>query len=280
MGKRIGELLPIQMARGTQMQLNKIYNENCLETMSKMQDEFVDLVVTSPPYDNLRDYKGYSFEFEKIAQELYRVVKKGGVVVWVVNDSTVNGSESTTSFKQAIYFNQLGFNLHDTMIYGKKNPLPLNHNRYEQTFEYMFIFSKGKPNNFNPIMDKTTYSGDIIKSSGRDKDGSLRKSHSYGKKINDEKIKNNIWYYDTGFNKGTTDKIAFKHPATFPDKLAYDHIVSWSNENDIVYDPFMGSGTTAKMAYYSKRKYIGSEISKEYCEIAEKRLLDTVEGLV
>lgn len=254
------------------MKLNKIYNESCLDTMSRMDDNFIDLTVTSPPYDNLRDYKGYTFPFEKIANELYRVTKNGGVVVWVVNDSTVNGSESGTSFRQALYFKDLGFNLHDTMIYAKNNYVPLTHNRYEQQFEYMFIFSKGKPNTFNPIKEKTNHPGN--KSTGRYQHGTdgIRREANSKRRTPLKKVKPNIFFYSVGNAKGTMDKIAFNHPATFPEKLAKDQIYTWSNKGDIIYDSFTGSATTLKMAHLMKRKWIGSEISQEYVELAYKRL--------
>ena len=248
--------------------VNKIHNENCLDTMVKMPDNFIDLTVTSPPYDGLRTYNGYSFDFESIAKELYRITKDGGVIVWNVNDSTKSGSESLTSFKQSIYFvEKCGFNLHDTMIYKKKRIVQLTHNRYEQGFEYMFIFSKGKPKTFNPIMVDCIYAG--TETWGKP---SFHKTNSSGlvqvdkKKINDKKQKENVWEF-----LNAKDKV-FKHPAPFPEQLANDHIISWSNEGDFVYDPFMGSGTTAKMAILNNRKYIGSEISEEYCKIIEERI--------
>lgn len=250
------------------MEINKIYNEDCLDTMRRMPDNFIDLTVTSPPYDNLRKYNGYVFDFENIAKELFRVTKKGGVVVWVVGDATIKGSETGTSFKQALFFKECGFNLHDTMIYAKNNPIPLTHNRYEQQFEYMFILSKGKPKTFNPIKSP-------CKTAGRKNNHKTEKhyedSHSMRKReenitVKDEKYLYNIWFLNTG----TGDKV--KHNAPFPEKLANDHIISWSNEGDIVYDPFMGSGTTAKIAVKNKRNYIGSEISAEYCEIIKERL--------
>lgn len=256
------------------LELNRIYNEDCLVTMGKMPDNFIDLTVTSPPYDGLRKYNGYSFPFEEIARELYRVTKNGGVVVWVVNDSTKDGSESLTSFKQAIFFKQeCGFSIHDTMIYSSDKP-PLTHNRYEQKFEYMFILSKGKPKTFNPIMEPSKYAGQKRCATMRQDADELGDRSAKGK-VKDTKIKGNIWEYVTGSNKSTNDKIAFKHPAIFPEKLAKDHIVSWSNEGDLVYDPFTGSGTTPKMAMLSKRDYIGSEISAEYCLIAQKRIQTT-----
>ena len=244
---------------------------DCLEGLKLLNDSCIDLTVTSPPYDNLRTYKGYSFDFENIAKELYRVTKDGGVVVWVVADKTKNGSETGTSFKQALFFKDIGFNLHDTMIYMSDKP-PLTHNRYEQKFEYMFVFSKGKPKTFNPIMEECKYAGSDKKArTFRHTGDELQETHIKNK-VNKEKIKGNVWYFSTGYNKSTKDIIAFKHPAIFPEQLANDHIISWSNENDIVFDPFMGSGTTAKMAELNNRKWIGCELSEEYCWIIKERL--------
>jgi DNA modification methylase len=251
------------------MEINKIYNENCLETTARMEDEFIDLTVTSPPYDNLRQYNGYSFDFENVAKELFRVTKKGGIVVWVVGDATINGSESGTSFKQALYFKEVGFNLHDTMIYAKKNFIPLTHNRYEQAFEYMFVLSKNKPKTFNPIKEKTISGGQKynLKRKGycaTIKEGAQRRRDEMVI-TNETKIKPNIFYYTLGAERTS-------HPAPFCEDLAADHIKSWSNEGEIVYDPFCGSATTPKMAHLLNRNWIGSEISKEYCLLAEKRL--------
>ena len=249
------------------MEINKIYNENCLETMARMPDGFVDLTVTSPPYDNLRTYNGYSFDFEAVAKELYRVTKQGGVVVWIVGDATLKGSETGTSFKQALYFKEIGFNLHDTMIYHKINA-PLTHPRYEQVFEYMFVFSKGKVITFNGIKDKKNIrAGSVFGGTKRDRAGILipLSGNKKGKRVSEYGLRGNIWYIANRNNRSG-------HPAVFPEVLANDHIISWSNEGDLVYDPFMGSGTTAKMAIINKRNWVGSEISKEYCEIAEKRI--------
>jgi DNA modification methylase len=249
------------------MEVNKIYTENCLDTMARMPDSFVDLVVTSPPYDNLRKYKGYSFEFEKIAIELFRVVKTGGVVVWVVGDATLNGSESGTSFKQALFFMRCGFNLHDTMIYQKVNYVPLTHNRYEQSFEYMFIFSKSKPKTFNPIMIDCKLKGKMRSktSTFRHTGENTSKLHSIKEMYGDKKIKSNVFSYITNASiKG--------HPAIFPEQLAMDHITTWSNENDLVYDCFGGSGTVGKICKIKNRNYILSEISEDYSQIAEKRI--------
>lgn len=252
------------------VELNTIYNEDCLETMKRMPDGFVDLTVTSPPYDNLRTYNGYSFNFEAIAKELYRVTKDGGVVVWVVGDATVNGSETGTSFKQALYFKGCGFNLHDTMIWRKPNPTPLvKCKRYWQAFEYMFVFSKCSPKTCNYIMEE-------CKNAGKKASTYKQISKETGLNIDknritkDIKIKMNVWDYNLGYRE------TCGHPATFPEQLAQDHIISWSNEGDTVYDCFMGSGTTAKACQDLNRNYIGSEISKEYCDIAEERLKQSV----
>lgn len=258
------------------LEVNKIYNEDCTETMGKMPAGFIDLTVTSPPYDNLRKYNGFVFDFTTIANQLYRITKKGGIVVWVIGDQTVNGSESGTSFKQALYFKEIGFNLHDTMIY-KDSGLTMNHNRYEQEFEYMFVFSKGKPKTFNPIKVKCIWHGRDSDRTGQrtgthDEKNKKLRSNKERTNILSEKIKSNVWEYGNGFGKSTSDAIAFLHPAIFPEKLAADHIKSWSNQGDLIYDPFAGSGTTLKMAHMLNRKWIGSEISEKYFKISERRL--------
>jgi DNA modification methylase len=250
-----------------EIKINTIYCENCLDTMKRMKDGFCDMVLTSPPYDNLRNYNGYDFDFESIAKELFRVTKKGGVVVWVVGDATINGSETGTSFKQALYFMQCGFRLHDTMIYQTGKP-PMTHNRYEQEFEYMFVLSKGNPNTFNAIrsIKNNLETTNRNKKWRREKDG----THDTGRiSSNPTKIIGNVWYIESGV---FDDKIAYEHPAVFPEALVEKHIYTWSNESDLIYDPFMGSGTTAKMAHLLKRNWIGSEISAEYVKIAEKRI--------
>jgi DNA modification methylase len=249
----------------------EIYNESNIDTMNRMPNNCIDLTVTSPPYGDLRNYNGYSFDFENIANELFRITKQGGVLIWVVNDKTDKGSESLTSFKQALYFKEIGFNVHDTMIYAKSNYIPLTHNRYEQQFEYMFVFSKGKPKTFNPLMKENKQVGQIKGGTFRqskDEKGARHKDIGVAK----ESIKPNIWFYNVGMANSTKDKIAFNHSAIFPEQLAQDHILSWSNEGDVIYDPFGGSGTTCKMAYLSKRKSIMSEISTEYCELSKERL--------
>jgi len=262
------------------MELNKIYNMDCIEWMKLIPDGSIDLTVTSPPYDNLRTYNGYSWDFEWVAKEFYRITKQGGVVVWVVWDATVKWSETGTSFKQALYFKECGFNLHDTMIYDKWNtPFP-DKNRYYQCFEYMFVLSKWKPKSINLIADKKnkTWNSSIKSTTLRQKDWSL-KITSWEKLYWDKKIKEfwvrfNIWNISPWFWKSHTDKLWYEHPATFPEKLAEDHILSWSNEWDIILDPFMWSWTTAKMCIINNRNFIWFETSQEYVEISKKRIQD------
>ena len=252
------------------MEINKIYNMDCLDGMKLLDDNSIDLVVTSPPYDGLRTYNGFSFDFEGIAKELYRVIKQGGVVVWIVGDQTINGSESGISFKQALYFKEIGFNLHDTMIYEKECIFP-DTNRYLNVFEYMFILSKNAPKTVNFISDRRNKNiGTKTGCSYRQSNGELL--YKTPKDIQEFGRRKNIWYISTGFQKSSKDKIAYEHPAIFPEQLVSDHIISWSNDGDVVMDPFMGSGTTAKMALFNNRRFIGFEISKEYCEIANKRI--------
>ena len=260
--------------------INQIICGDCLEVMKGLPDKCIDLTVTSPPYDNLRTYNGFSWDFEGVANELYRVTKDGGVVVWVVGDATIKGSETGTSFRQALYFKEIGFNLHDTMIYAKNNVYahdPRN-KRYKQCFEYMFVFSKGKPSTYNEIKDKPNkHAGKTLSGTkGRNKDGVKRDLKPIV--IGDFQARFNIWEYTTG-GSVSSDKIAFKHPAIFPEKLVEDHIISWSNPNDIVLDPFMGSGTTAIACINTNRNYIGFELDKTYFEVAQKRIKKHLEHL-
>lgn len=257
------------MAKIDNFEIDTIYNEDCLATMKRMPDNFVDLVVTSPPYDNLREYNGYSFDFESIAKELYRTTKQGGVVVWIVNDATINGSETGTSFKQALYFKEIGFNLHDTMIW-QKDAIPYDPKcfRYWQGFEYMFVLSKGKPKTCNYIKVPSLNAGQKKKNDYGQKrtDGTTRTDRwNSNRTIQTEKVMDNVWYF-------SSDNTNYGHPAVFPQKLVSSHIVSWSNEGDLVYDCFLGSGTTVLMAQKYKRHFVGSEISEEYFKIASNRV--------
>jgi site-specific DNA-methyltransferase (adenine-specific) len=244
-----------------------LYLGDCLEVLRGFEPDCIDLTVTSPPYDNLRTYKGYTFDFEGIARELYRVTKPGGVVVWVVDDRKENGSESGTSFRQALYFMELGFNLHDKMIYRKLNGAIGATNEYLQEFEMMFVFSKGALKTANLLYDRRNvvhgYKSTPKRKSSQD--GSIKERHI----INRAELgrRKNIWEYPVGGKQ----EIGY-HPAPFPEALARDHILSWSNPGDLVLDPMMGSGTTGKMAVKYQRSFVGIEIAEEYYRIAERRI--------
>lgn len=247
----------------------KLYHGNCLDIIPKLKK--VDLTITSPPYDNLRDYNKYDFNFKSTANELYKITKEGGVIVWVVGDATVKGSETGTSFKQALYFKKIGFNLHDTMIYEKNIAAFPPSNRYCQQFEYMFILSKNKPKTTNiQVQSKKHIPSQKHKGYQRNKDGTTK---IWNTNSNNNFIKmSNVWKFNVGYMQSSTDKISFQHPAIFPEALAKRHILSWSNEGDTILDPMAGSGTVATMCEQLNRKWISIEISKEYCEIIKQRV--------
>ena len=253
----------------------KLLLGDCLDRMKEIPDGSVDLTVTSPPYDNLRTYNGNNDQWgehvwKAVLADLYRVTKDGGVVVWVVGDATIKGSETGTSFKQALWAMECGFRLHDTMIWNKQNCASVGSmNRYENTFEYMFVMSKGAPLSVSLIRDRENkYAGDIQHSSIRQPDGSVRKTSGYGKRaISDFGRRRNVW--DIFPAKRMSERL---HPAPFPEELARDHITSWSNEGDTVLDPFMGSGTTGVACANTGRDFIGIELDQGYFDIAQKRI--------
>lgn len=247
---------------------NQLYVEDCVELMARMEAESVDLTVTSPPYDNLRNYNGYSFDFEGIAAGLFRVTKPGGVVVWVVGDK-INGGRTLSSFRQGIHFQDIGFQMHDVMIYRKKNTPFMRSNAYTNAYEFMFVLSKGSPKTFNPLKEPTVRSGYemVVHNKGPD-----AVNNKVLKELKKEKTRTNIWAYAVGMGGTTRDKVAFQHPAVFPEKLAEDHIRSWTEAGDLVFDPMCGSGTTTKMALLNSRDYIGVDISREYVAIAQERM--------
>lgn len=252
------------------MEFNNIYLGDSEELLKELPDECIDLVVTSPPYDNLRKYNGvvdtWNHEkFKKIANELIRTLKPGGVIVWNVNDKTESGSETGTSFRQALYFMDNGLNLNDTMLWLKSNPLPqVKQPRYNQVFEYMFVFSKGKPKTFNPIMVPCKCAGQNYDSTCKNMGGENGRTKKQFK-INTEKVDDNVWKFAVAQNKSP-------HPAIFPIELPKRHIISWTNKDDVVLDPFIGSGTTALAAIELGRKYIGFEMNEEYFEWAKKKI--------
>ena len=257
--------------------MNKIILGNCVKVMDQLEDESVDAFITSPPYDELRAYNGYSFPFEDIARKMYQKLAKGGVIVWVVGDAVMKGTESGSSFRQAIFFQELGLNIHDTMIYEKNGssfPARRTGNRYSQVFEYMFVFSKGKPKTANLICDKPNkWSGytSFGTSTNRNAKGELVKAKNR-KPTPNFSPRHNVWKYNTGKKYTTNDDFAFKHPAMFPESLAEDHVMTWTQEGDLIVDPFVGAGTTTKMAAINGRRWLGIDISEEYVDIANERM--------
>jgi site-specific DNA-methyltransferase (adenine-specific) len=255
------------------MEINTIYNMDCVDGMKMLPEESIDMIITSPPYDNLREYNktsDWDFAiFQNVAKQCFRTVKWGGVVVWIVNDGTINGSETGTSFRQALYFKDIGFNLHDTMIWKKDSCAFPEQNRYYPNFEYMFVFSKGTPSTFHAIEDRPNkWAGQNVHGTFRNPDGSITNRNMTWKSsiCKDVGIRFNVWEIPSEKANKTG------HPAVFPQRLARDHIISWSNEGDIVLDPFMGSGTTALACIETNRKYIGFEISLPYYEIIQERI--------
>lgn len=248
-----------------------ICGDNC-EVMRTLPSESIDLVVTSPPYDDLRTYGGHGWDFYGVAWNLKRLLKPGGVIVWVVGDTTKEGTESGSSFTQANHFKSIGLNLHDTMVFLKVNPIPqIYRKRYRSDFEFMFVLSKGTPKTHNALMEPCKHAGLQLK-------GTTYKNFSVGEQsrtkkanpVKENKIKGNVWPYVVG--KKAEDQESVGHPAPFPCQLARDHILSWSNEGDVVLDPFSGSGTTAKVAFELGRRYIGIEVNPEYVAISQQRL--------
>lgn len=247
----------------------QIINSNINEYITTISESSIDLVVTSPPYDDIRTYNGYTLDIASLISELYRVIKPGGYVIWNIADQTKNGSETASSFKQALAFIEAGFKLHDTMIYSKRNPMPSSGKRYHQAFEYVFCFCKGRPGTFNPIMVPAKYGHLDCNQGYRTVDG--KKAYKKTKRNSSTKVKN-IFEYSIGGGHTSTDPIAHEHPAIMHEQLAIDMVNTWSNPNDIVLDPFCGSGTTGVACLLHNRSFIGVDISQDYCDLAQKRL--------
>lgn len=248
---------------------NEILEGNCVDLLGGFPPDWVDLTVTSPPYDGLRDYQGYEFDAESVGRALLRVTKPGGVVVWVVGDR-IDGGRSMTSFRQAVMFQDIGFSVHDVMVYRKKNTPFMRSNAYTNCWELMLVLTKGgPPNTFNPLKMPTVRNGPEMLTHNKRPDGINKKKMA---RLNGEKTRTNIWSYAVGYGGTTSDKAAFEHPAMFPEQLAADHILSWSNPGDLVLDPMCGAGTTCKMAKLHGRRYIGIDICERYAAIARERV--------
>lgn len=259
-----------------------IYNGDNIAVMADLPSTSIDLTVTSPPYDNLRKYllpdgSSPTWDFEGVAQQLWRLTKPGGVVVWIVADATVNGSETGTSMRQALRFMDIGFRLHDTMIWEKSDPSPGDGKfRYHDCWEFMFVFSNGQPAAMNLIRDvKSVHAGKVdMRNWDRRRDESCEGKERKPWLRPEFGYRRNLWKLNHGGNQ--VDAIAFDQPAIFPECIARDHILSWSNPGDVVLDPFCGSGTTLKMAKETGRRGIGIEINPDYCEIIKTRLAQGV----
>lgn len=256
--------------------MGKIINADCLVVLPQIPSKSIDLIITSPPYDNLRKYGDTKWNmniFQQVANQLWRVLKSGGVVVWIVGDQIKNGGRTLTSFRQALYFQSIGFKIYDIIIYEKTGAGPPHRGRYFNAYDYMFILSKGRPKTVNLLKDKpnkwagTATYGNVTR---REQNGTL--TNKGRKIIGDFGVRTNIWKYNNGYGHATKDKIAYEHPSIFPEKLVEDHITCWSNKGDLVLDPFGGSGTTSKVAQKLERKWILIEQSSKYCHIAEERL--------
>ncbi|MHC2069770.1 DNA-methyltransferase [Bremerella sp. T1] len=242
------------------------------EVLSSFPDSSIDLCVTSPPYDSLRNYNGYSFDSERVIRQLYRVLKPGGVVVWIIGDAVKNGSESGSSFEQFLQFKDQGFRIHDTMIYEKKGIRYPDTKRYYQCFEYMTVFSKGSPKTVRQIRDRENLSaGNVNRYTRREKDGTLTKisRQTTTKKFG---VRRNIWSYDTGIWHTAPDNLWLSHPAVMPLRLAEDHISTWSNRGDVVLDVCCGSGQVCLASLIHDRRYIGIDCSAEYVDLANRRI--------
>jgi site-specific DNA-methyltransferase (adenine-specific) len=240
------------------------------EFLKTLPTESIDMIITSPPYGTMRKYNGYSFDFESIAFQLFRLIKPGRCIVWVMGDQTIDGCENLMAFKQANYFKQLGLNI-ETMIYEKKSFLPQNINRYNHVFEYMFVMSKGAIKVFNPVMvDRKFFDSRTTKKMHRSSDGVFKKE---GHLLTTPQVKlTNVWKIACAGGQSSKDKEAYQHPAIMPEELAENHILSWSNPGEIILDPLCGSGTSLKMAGLHGRKYLGIDSSQEYCDLAKNRL--------
>lgn len=253
----------------------KFYCGECSQVMERLPEESIDMVLTSPPYGTIRQYKGFTFEVVPIIEAIMRVLKPGGVCVWVTADQMVKGSESGESFKTALAFMEHGFLLHDTMIYRKQNPMPNITNdkvRYHQSFEYMFCFSNGKPKTFNPIIKECIQAGNLKSKTGHRNNGldAIQRRPDYI--VKSDKVAGNVFSYVVGNGCTTAYKPAFKHPAIYPEALARDQILSWTNIGDTVLDPMCGSGTTVFCAHALSRNAIGIDISDEYIDLAKRRI--------
>ena len=253
--------------------INSIICGDSAEVLKNFPDNSIDMVVTSPPYDGLRDYNGFSLDLHKIGKEIYRVLKDGGIAVMVIQDATKDFAKSLTSFRTIVdWCDNVGFRLFETVIYHKNGTEGAWwKQRFRVDHEYMPIFMKGKkPQYFNkePLKIPSKHGGKVMSGSGnRRTDGTL--SETVRRPINTMKCRGTVWDY---LMAGDKNPLKRKHPAVFPDKIPYDCIQCFCPEGGLVLDPFIGCGSTAVMAKVLGRNYIGIDISREYCDLAEERI--------
>ncbi len=273
-------IIPKNIKRSEKLPLNKIICGDCVEVLKSIPDNSIDLVVTSPPYDGIRKYNGFSFNLHSTGKELFRVLKDGGIIAMVIQDQTKNFGKSLTSFKTIIdWCENVGFKLFETIIYKKHGAEGAWWTkRFRVDHEYIPIFLKGeRPAYFNkePLKIPSKHGGKTMTGCAtRLTNGKTLKSKRVF--INPMKCRGTLWDYTTC---GDGTRLKHQHPATFPDKIPVDFIRCFCPKNGIVLDPFIGSGTTALAAIQLNRNYIGIDISKEYCELAKKRIREEIELL-
>ena len=246
-----------------------LYLGDCLEILPTLGN--VDAVVTSPPYDNLRKYGGHApVDTFAAITEISNCLSRGGVCMWNVKDETRDGSETGTSFRQALHAMDSGLNLHDTMIYVRRGVTFPDANRYLPAFEYMFIFSNGSPRHFNGIKDRRNrYAGTVIHGTDRQSDGSLAARKCSSSEVPEYGLRYNWWELH---NAQAGNGEFGGHPAPMPYPMAHGHIQTWTDNGETILDPFMGSGTTGVACAKLGRKFIGIEIEPKYFDIACKRI--------
>ena len=260
----------------------EIIHADCSKSLPGKFENKVDLILTSPPYDDLRNYGGHKFDFDSVADALIPCLKEGGVLVWIVADAIRDGGETGTSFRHALGFLDRGLKLHQSLIYQKHCPLHLSTNRCLKNKENMFVFSNGKPKTANILKDRVNLTVGMGKEKSRgmargkpnDPDA-IKDVEEKGYKVHQFSKRHCIWKYRVGYRLSCSNeesKFVFNHPAIFPLKLAEDHIKTWTNEGDLVLDPMAGSGTTLRAAISLNRKAVGIEIHKPYCKLIEKRM--------
>ena len=290
------------------IELNKIYPESNLETMQRIESNSIDMVLTSPPYANARaktyggiDADDYINWFIPIAKEIYRILKPTGSFILNIGDNTIDGETHLYTFEIPIVLKrEIGFKFIDPLIWHKKTTPPGKFkNRFKDGWEFCFHFSKTLDIKFNPyaVAEKTTQVS--IDRALRHKDTHIMKSTTGSGFNNPNKNLKERRNRQTGSGFGTDDNYMdslemalpmnviycspetrnMNHSAPFPIEIPVFFIKAFTDENDIIYDPFLGSGTTAEAALRLNRKFIGSEIKTEYVSTANNRIKEHLVSL-